>query len=1176
MIGAHKDPSSTSLADDDKSTGDVTDVEKQSAMPSAFASTGQRVASSGAIPARSATFRLPNPATFGIDESGRRTIGGGYSQDIQRERTLEATQSIGGLSLARATARQNIDPRARVAADFRTMSIQMSQGGVAAPATPNKKSSKFAWIPALPFVSKKSQHIAVADQAITDLEWHLISIDEVFQRLSSSPKLGLEAAQIERKRAQDGLNKLSKPPSQWPRKIFNYWFGGFGSLLLVAAILVMISWKPLGAADPQVSVLALSIVLFAVLALQALFNAWQDFTTSRTMASISGMLPSSVLVIRGGERTSIPPEEVVRGDIVVIGIGQRIAADVRFFHLDSQVKIDRSMLTGESDAIKASVDSTDNNYLETRNMAFMGTMCVSGSGGLAVVTAIGDDTVFGRLAKDASKPRVGKTTLEKEIFYFVFTISTIAISLAVICIIVWAAYLRPQHPEFMSVPQLIVNVVSIVVAFIPEGLPIAVTLSLTAIASRMRKARVLAKTLSVVETLGAVNCILSDKTGTLTTNEMRVTSLAVFGHNDTCSPTDSLKHITLSAPLGHALRSLAWLAGVCNAASFQVSEDKKIAALSIADRPINGDATDSACLRLCEELGGVDEAKTGWNIIGSLAFNSKNKFAVRILQLSEDSAARLNIALCESESLDFSRTDHAVLIVKGAPDILLKRCASILDAGGKILPLDSERLAWISRVQSEWADQGQRVLVLARKVISREGLPSIIDDDVILGLTEDLTVVGLVGIVDPPRPEIPGVVATCRGAGARFFMVTGDFQKTAVAIARQCGIISARTVYQFKDLSDETLVLPEYHFLNDNASRPQLALSLSGADLEQMNAEQWERACRFDEIVFARTTPEQKLRIVTEFQARDGIVSMTGDGANDAPALRQADVGVAIAGGSDIAVESADLVLLDGFSGFVDALMLGRLCFDNLKKTVAYLLPAGTFAELWAVLVAFFFGLPQAISNLQMIFICVCTDMAPSLSLINESPESDILKRKPRNVRTDRLADWKLLCQSYLFLGLPLTVFAMTMAFWFMQRSGLPFSSLWLNYGGAPLATQDLERYNEILYGGQSVYFFTLVLSQWGTLLIVRTRKLSIFQQPPYFKPSTANWFILPAMITALALAIFFSYIPGLQKVLNTRGVPAENYGLPLAYALFMLCVDETRKYLVRKYPKSFLAKAAW
>lgn len=700
----------------------------------------------------------------------------------------------------------------------------------------------------------------------------------------------------------------------------------------------------------------------------------------------------------------------------------------------------------------------------------------------------------------------------------------------------------------MSVSQMLVNVVSVVVAFIPEGLPIAVTLSLTAISIKMRKKRVLAKTLSVVETLGAVNVICSDKTGTLTTNKMQVTSLAVSGFRDDSTPLDAIKQITIGAPYGLALRSLAWLAGVCNAASFANVEDEKAVSMPLATRPINGDATDSACLRLCEELIGVDQARDGWHTIGNLAFNSKNKFAVKLVRREADSSLskvtaegdqlQLNVALASSEAAAYDLATDVVLLAKGAPDVLLKRCSHVLDAGGEVLPLDASRLADLSATQSAWADKGQRVLVLARKVIRRDALPEILDDDAVAVATSDLTVVGLVGIVDPPRPEIPGVVATCRGAGARFFMVTGDFQKTAVAIARQCGIITSRTVYGLDDLSNEKLILPEYSFLNDNASRPQLALSLSGTDLQKMEQRHWERACRFDEIVFARTTPEQKLRIVLEFQARDGVVSMTGDGANDAPALRAADVGVAIAGGSDIAMESADLVLLDSFSGFVDALLLGRLCFDNLKKTLCYLLPAGSFSELWAILVAFFFGLPQAINNLEMIFICVLTDLGPSLSLINESAESDILKRKPRNVKTDRLADWRLLFQAYIFLGLPMTLFAMTMTFWYIDRK-VPFSSLWLNYGGSPLATSDPTLYNETIYTGQAIYFFTLVLAQWGTLLIVRTRKLSIFQQPPYFKPSTRNVYILPAMILALSIAIFVGYVPGLQAVFLTRGIPA-------------------------------------
>lgn len=218
------------------------------------------------------------------------------------------------------------------------------------------------------------------------------------------------------------------------------------------------------------------------------------------------------------------------------------------------------------------------------------------------------------------------------------------------------------------------------------------------------------------------------------------------------------------------------------------------------------------------------------------------------------------------------------------------------------------------------------------------------------------TVVGLVGIVDPPRPEIPDVVKTCRGAGIRLFMVTGDFQLTAEAIARQCGIVTSEKVLHYDDL--HSLELPVYDTHADNDARPQHALSLSGPDMMKFSEADWEQVCRFDEIVFSRTTPEQKLRIVKEFQARDECVGMTGDDVNDAPSLKQADIGIAMGGGSAVAHESADMVLLESFSSIVDALLYGRLVFVNLKKTIGYLLPAGSIAELCPVLISFFFGLP--------------------------------------------------------------------------------------------------------------------------------------------------------------------------------------------------------------------------
>lgn len=442
------------------------------------------------------------------------------------------------------------------------------------------------------------------------------------------------------------------------------------------------------------------------------------------------------------------------------------------------------MLTGESDPIKCSVDKTDDNYLESRNVSLMGTVCVSGAGGVAVVTAIGDDTVFGRLAKNASKPRKGRTTLEQEIFYFVLTLSSLALTLATTCIIIWAAFLRRKHPNFMSVSQMLVNVVSIIVAFVPEGLPIAVTLSLTIIAAKMRKSRVLAKTLSVVETLGAVNIICSDKTGTLTTNQMRVLSLYVPGYDEDVTPQDAVGQVAIGTPAGLALRSLSCLAGVCNAANFSVPEDEKAAEIPLPDRPVNGDATDAACLRLCEELGGVNAARAGCNVLGNLAFSSQTKFAVKVLQLDDHSADGINVALSNAEASHFSTTSDAIIIAKGAPDILIQRCSSVADARGEIVPLSPQHLEQTNAIQSKWAGDGQRVLVMTRKVVPRGDLPASLDDDAIMRASVDLTVVGLVGIVDPPRAEISDVVATCRGAGARFLMVTGDFQKTALAIAR--------------------------------------------------------------------------------------------------------------------------------------------------------------------------------------------------------------------------------------------------------------------------------------------------------------------------------------------------------------------------------------------------------
>ncbi|EPQ30905.1 uncharacterized protein PFL1_01803 [Pseudozyma flocculosa PF-1] len=1065
---------------------------------------------------------------------------------LQTNKTLERTYSVA--PSIRGPAR--VEAGAKVPGEFKTLSLQLSQGGL------NDRIER-----------KKREQKTVKE--LSELDWHSISAEDALKRLGSAADAGLDTSQAERRLKQYGRNEMSKPPNRWARKLFGYVFGGFGPLLVAGAIVCFIAWKPLGNPHPQVSNLALACVLVFVVVLQAAFNAHQDWSTGRVMESIAGMLPEAVIVVRDGQKHSIPAAELVQGDVVVISLGCKVAADCRIIAC-SDAKFDRSVVTGEADAVAGSVDMTEHNYLETRNIALAGTSCVNGSA-LGLVVATGDNTVFGRIAKMTNRPRTGLTTLEREVRLFVYTIAAIAIGVAVVCVIFWAAYLRPRHPDFMSTSALLVNVVSILVAFIPEGMPIAVTLSLTVTARKMAKAKILCKQLSTCETLGAITVLCSDKTGTLTSNRMTVTSVGVHGF--TSDPLDARDHMTTGGPLASAFTQLQLVGAVCNAATF----DAASCHLPVRERTVHGDATDTAILKMAEEMAsGVERLSSAWTTRFQLAFNSKNKFMLKLVRASDAGAASRAISIAEAERFDAER--DLILLAKGGPDVLLKRSAYALDASGEVVPLTDEIRQSLMATQAAWSSRGQRVILLARRIVTSTmidtSLP--IEDAAALALNVDLTVVGLVGIVDPPRPEIPEVVRTCRGAGIRFFMVTGDFQLTAEAIARQCGIVTAEKVDRFDALS--TASLPEYDtFADGNDTRPQRALSLTGSDLMQMAEAQWEQCCRYDEIVFSRTTPEQKLRIVKEFQARGGCVGMTGDGVNDAPSLKQADIGIAMGGGSSVAMEAADMVLLESFASIVDALVFGRLVFCNLKKTVAYLLPAGTFAELWAVLLSFFFGLPQILSNLQMIFVSVGTDVLPSLSLCLEKPESDLLKRKPRNVRTDRLADWRLLTHAYLFVGLPVTAASCAMGFWWMQRHGVPFSDMWLRYGGGRVQTESPALFNEVLYQANAVYFFNLILMQWFNLLGWRTQKLSsLFQQPPIGNARTQNLALFPAMAFALVLAVFLSYIPALQRVFLTRGVSVEHFFLPMAFGATMLLVEEGRKYLVRRYPRGVVAKMAW
>ncbi|KIH92131.1 sodium/potassium-transporting ATPase subunit alpha [Sporothrix brasiliensis 5110] len=1068
---------------------------------------------------------------------GRQPQGGTPSRMRSASRRRSRSRDSGS-----SRSRLPASPVAGIRIEYRTLSIQVSE---------SRRVEEDRGADSKAAAAKKDDQDYFAN-----LSFHEVDVDQLCQQLNVAQDAGLSEHAASQRLARDGKNTLPRPKTNYLKKILLYLFGGFCSILWIGVIVFFVCWKPLSN-PPSPTNLALAILVII-------------WSTQRTMKSILGLMPSETLVLRDGALSKRPTADLVSSDVVHLKMGNRVPADMRVVSHSGDLRFDRSMLTGEPEEIEGTVDATDSNILESRNIALMGTMVVNG-GGVGVVILTGSRSVMGRIAKATANAKERVPLVQQEIWRFVRIIVVLTVVLALLILLTWVGWLRKDHYGYMNVVAMLNDVMGCVVAFIPEGMPVAVALTLMLVAKRMKAADILPKGLTTVETLGCVNVICSDKTGTLTQNQMRVSSAAFVDRP--LHPADLTRMLEEEdeadpAAQNPSLARLRQAALLCNDATF----DPTTLALPVDDRAVQGNATDAAVLRWAAAGKNADDIVAASPRLFQIAFNSTNKWMLTMHPMAGHDH--------DHEKAGAGGSPVQVF-VKGAPDVLLPACTKYWSGtSNSVAPLDDAARAAVRAYQDQLSSNAERVIVLCEKVmhpVHARGTNAL-SDEVALTAMADLTLVGILGITDPPRPETAHTVAECRRAGARFFMVTGDYSLTAAAIARAIGIFTG-------DRAPDTLDAVQWA----SATRPeelrralrdgaQHSLLLDGAGIVRLSAADWDVVCEYGEIVFARTTPEQKLRIVNELRQRDNVVAVTGDGVNDAPALRAADVGVAVVGGSDVAIEAADLVLLDRFSAIVDAVRLGRLVFQNLQKVISYLLPAGSWSEIWPVLVNVFFGVPLPLSAFLMIVVCVFTDLFLSLSLIMEKEEFDLLSLPPRNHKRDHLITAKIYIQAYLVTGTMETCAAHAMFFLYMWRyAGIPVRDLFFLFEGYTAGfhgytVDELIHFNN---AGQCVYFVCLVMLQWGNILAVRNRRMSIVQADPFTRARRNPWLGL-GMAMSLGIAVFVTEVPGIQSLFNTASVPLEFWLIPIPLGVGILCVDEMRKLLVRLFPKGPLARIAW
>ena len=819
----------------------------------------------------------------------------------------------------------------------------------------------------------------------------------------------------------------------------------------------------------------LGVAIWVVNVVNGLFSFWQEHKAEKATEALLRLLPTTATVLRDSLLEEVDAANLVPGDVVVIEAGDRISADGRLVeHLS--LRVDQSTLTGESRLIRKASDPVDpsGTRLEMPNLVYAGTTVAAGRGKL-VVTATGAHTELGAIADLTQSLEETPSPLQIELRHVSITVSVIAVMVGSVFFLLALAL------GDMPLARGFVFALGMIVAFVPEGLLPTVTLSLAMGTQRMAVRNALVKKLSSVETLGCTTVICTDKTGTLTANEMTVRAVTVDGQTYRFGGVgyEPVGEVTPSP--GEELRRLLTAA--------VLASNARLTKPAEGHWSIVGDPTEGAILTAAVKAGiDLDDISARYPRSSEVPFDSTRKRMSSVNQIGAD----------------------LMVFTKGAPAELLQRCESRYTDRGSAPLTEADRKVVLEAIDTA-AGEGLRMLGVAQRTVS--GLPSP-QQDIEVGLE----FLGLIAMHDPPRPEVEAAIGKCRSAGIRIIMITGDYGVTAEAIGRRIGMIDSGSIRV-----------------------------VNGTELDELGDA--ELAAILDsDVVFARTAPAHKLRVVGALQARGDVVAVTGDGVNDAPALKKADIGVAMGlAGTDVAKEAADIILLDdNFASIVAAVEEGRAVYDNIKKFTGYILTSNTPEAIPFVIFAFSGGrIPIALDVMHILAIDLGTDLAPALALGAEKPEPDVMERPPRSLDA-HLIDRRLLVRSYLLLGSLQAAFVMAAFFGAYRLAGFEG---WL----------DLPSEGPIYRSATAMALAAVVATQIGNLFAQRSARVSSLRMGLGHNPLL--WWGILSELLVIALIV---YVPIFQDVIGTAPFPTVGWAWLLLGVPLLPIADEVRKAVAR------------